>query len=144
VIAGSAGWGNVGLPNQATELAGEGSLRFIGEVSDARLRDLYEGAIALCFPSLYEGFGMPVVEAMSCGTHVIHTAKTSIDEITAHLGLPLPATDVAAWTDAIQEAIASTPQSTKGDREHRIRRARMFDWTTSAARVKNAYSSLVT
>ena len=144
VIAGGAGWGNVGLPKQASALVQDGSLRFVGMVPDARLRDLYEGAIALLFPSLYEGFGMPVVEAMSCGAPVIHSTGTSMDEISAELGVRLDATDGAAWTDAMRHAIdAAQAEATPDVRQQRIAQARSFDWTTSAQRVRAAYTTLL-
>lgn len=144
VIAGGAGWGNVGLPRQASALVQDGSLRFLGMVPDARLRDLYEGAIALLFPSLYEGFGMPVVEAMSCGTHVIHSAGTSMDEISADVGVRLPAADVAAWTGAMRQAIeGAAAQTAPSERQRRIVRAQAFDWAVSAQRVRAAYTRLM-
>jgi alpha-1,3-rhamnosyl/mannosyltransferase len=142
-IAGGAGWGDVNLPKQTSELVRDGSLRFLGMVPDARLRDLYEGALALLFPSIYEGFGMPVVEAMSCGTLAIHSAGTAMDEITADLGIRLLATDVDGWTNAMRRAIDDAPQSMPAERQQRLARARTFDWATSAARVKTAYADLV-
>jgi alpha-1,3-rhamnosyl/mannosyltransferase len=144
VIAGGAGWGNVGLPQRASALVQDGSLRFLGMVPDARLRDLYEGAVALLFPSLYEGFGMPVVEAMSCGTAVIHSAGTSMDEISADVGIRLPATDVTAWTDAVRRAIeGAIAEPAPAERQRRIARAKAFDWEVSAGRVQAAYASLM-
>ncbi len=144
VIAGGAGWGNVGLPKQTSELVQDGSLRFLGMVPDARLRDLYEGATALLFPSLYEGFGMPVVEALSCGTHVIHSAGTSMDEISTDVGVRLDARDGAAWTDAMRHAIeAAHGRAPIDQRPQRIAQARRFDWATSAQRVRTAYATLL-
>jgi len=143
-IAGRAGWGDVGLPKQTSELVREGSVRFLGMVTDARLRDLYEGATALLFPSLYEGFGMPVVEAMRCGASVIHSADTSMDEISVDVGTRLPASDVAAWTEAMRRSIETTAaaQREETDRQRRIARAAEFDWASSAARVRAAYERL--
>jgi glycosyltransferase involved in cell wall biosynthesis len=144
VVAGGVGWGNVGLPKQASELVRDGSLRFVGMVPDARLRDLYEGAVALFYPSLYEGFGMPVVEAMSCGTQVIHSEGTSMDEISGEFGLRLPPTDTDAWTRAIRKIIdkASSRQSGIATQQL-IDQAGRFDWATSADKVKAAYMKLV-
>ena len=124
VIAGGAGWGDVGFPKQTSEFVREGSLRFLGMVPDARLRDLYEGAAALLFPSIYEGFGMPVVEAMSCGALVLHSTGTSMDEISADVGIRLPATDVTAWTEAMRRLIepAVAGQIEDPDRQRRIAR----------------------
>jgi alpha-1,3-rhamnosyl/mannosyltransferase len=142
VIAGGTGWGNVGLTKHASALVQDGSLRFLGMVPDARLRDLYEGTVTLLFPSLYEGFGMPVVEAMSCGAHVIHSAGTSMDEISGNVGIRLPATDIAAWTDAMRHAI-EVADAQAAERPRRISQARRFDWVASAERVRTAYASLL-
>ena len=111
---------------------------FVGMVPDARLRDLYEGAVALFYPSLYEGFGMPVIEAMSCGTQVVHSEGTSMDEISGDFGLRLPPTDIDAWTCAIRTVIdqASSQQSAI-TRQKRIDRARLFDWARSADQVQD-------
>jgi alpha-1,3-rhamnosyl/mannosyltransferase len=143
VVAGGGGWGDVGLPKQASELLRDGSLRFVGMVPDARLRDLYEGAVALFYPSLYEGFGMPVVEAMSCGTQVVHSGETSMDEISGKFGLRLPPTDIDAWTCAMRTVIDQASQQSAVARQQRVDRARSFDWARSADRVRTAYLQLV-
>jgi len=141
-IAGAAGWGDINLPRQTAGLVQDGSLRFLGRVTDAQLRSLYEGAIALLFPSVYEGFGMPVVEAMSCGTLAIHSGQTAMDEITANPAVAIAATDVLSWTEAMRDAIESPRTATQAVRQERIARAATFDWRTSAARVRKAYSEL--
>lgn len=142
-IVGSQGWGDLRLPRQASILIQEGNLRFLGRLPNLILRDLYEGAAALCFPSLYEGFGMPVVEAMSCGTSVIHGQGTSMEEISAGLGVYLPPMDIDAWTNAIRNAIAQNHQTSLDARNRRIARARSFQWSHSASTVRAAYAKLL-
>ncbi|MBI4263025.1 MAG: glycosyltransferase family 4 protein [Acidobacteria bacterium] len=73
----------------------------LGEVSEERLRTLYRCATALVYPSLYEGFGLPLVEAMASGTPVIASRAASIPEVVGAAGLLLDPTDTSAWTDAI-------------------------------------------
>ena len=98
VVVGNAGWGDLDLPRETESLKSDGTLRFLGAVSDVQLRSLYEGAIALVFPSIYEGFGMPAVEALACGTQVAHSLNTSMEAITDGVAtLRAPATDVMAW-----------------------------------------------
>jgi alpha-1,3-rhamnosyl/mannosyltransferase len=143
VIAGGSGWGDIGLPGETAALVQDGSLRFVGAVSDAQLRSLYEGAIALMFPSIYEGFGMPVVEAMSCGTPVVHSQDTSMDEITDGLALRLAALDIDGWSAAIRGAVADGRLTDGGERAALMKRARAFAWTISAERVRDAYSALL-
>ena len=69
------------MPKEAASLVRARHLRFVGAVPDAHLRSLYEGAAAFFFPSIYEVFGMPVVETMRCGTPVVHSEATAMDEI---------------------------------------------------------------
>jgi len=139
VIVGAKGWGQLELPPQTDRLIRSGSLRFVGSVSDAALRSLYEGAKLLLFPSMYEGFGMPVVEAMACGTAVAHSAETSMDEITGDLASRLTATDVQAWTNAMQQAVAQSEVDSGTLRQTRIIQAETFAWRRSAATVLEAY-----
>lgn len=141
VIAGGGGWGALDLPTETEMMRAEGSLIFLGGVSNAGLRALYEGALALMFPSIYEGFGMPVVEAMACGTTVVHSSGTSMDEITAGMTMTVPALDVDAWTDAFR----ATAPGTSGTSDISIAlqgQAARFDWDRSAALVRDAYNQL--
>lgn len=141
VIAGGGGWGALELPPETEMMRAESSLLFVGGVSNAELRSLYEGARALMFPSIYEGFGMPVVEAMACGTTVVHSSGTSMDEITAGTAMTVPALDVDAWTEAFR---ATTPDSNS---VHDVsvtlqQQAARFNWDRSAELVRNAYRQL--
>ena len=139
VIVGSPGWGNLDLPKETDALIADGSLRFLGAVTDDELRGLYEGAVALLYPSIYEGFGMPVVEALACGTQVAHSAGTSMDEITAGLStLRTHATNVDGWHTILQE-LGGAPERVSEDRDERIVQARHFSWDASAAKVKAVY-----
>jgi alpha-1,3-rhamnosyl/mannosyltransferase len=142
VIAGGSGWGDIDLPKAASSLVRAGRLRFLGAVSDAQLRSLYEGAAAFLFPSIYEGFGMPVVEAMRCGTAVAHSKATAMDEIAPGLAQQLPALDVEAWTNAMRQA-ADAPEAQDGAaRAARIARAETYRWDTSAKAVRAAYAAI--
>ena len=142
VIVGGAGWGELDLPIGTSALLSEGSLIFLGSVSNSQLRSLYEGAIALLFPSIYEGFGMPVVEAMACGTPVVHSEDTSMDEITHGLATRIPALDVDAWTSEMRKLISEPSSNSEASRAKRISQAATFDWHRSAALVEDAYTKL--
>jgi glycosyltransferase involved in cell wall biosynthesis len=80
VIAGSSGWGNKGLLDRIRSLHEQGSICYLKYVPDNILPALYAGASVFCYPSVYEGFGLPVLEAMSCGTPVICRSGTSMAE----------------------------------------------------------------
>ncbi|MCP1831682.1 alpha-1,3-rhamnosyl/mannosyltransferase [Bradyrhizobium sp. USDA 4532] len=140
VVVGNAGWGDLDLPREAVSLKSDGTLRFLGAVSDVQLRSLYEGAIALVLPSIYEGFGMPVVEALACGTQVAHSLNTSMESITDGVAtLRAPATDVTAWRIMLQELMGDLSRIFD-KRDARIARARKFCWHQSATIVREAYS----
>jgi alpha-1,3-rhamnosyl/mannosyltransferase len=143
VIAGRTGWGNVDLPPQTSNLEREGTLRFPGAVTDQQLRTLYEGARSLLFPSFYEGFGMPVVEALACGTPVIHSRDTSMDEITDNLATGIPALDVAAWTEAMRAAAEPGAADREDMRQLCLAQAQKFNWMQSAKIVRQAYDVLI-
>jgi alpha-1,3-rhamnosyl/mannosyltransferase len=143
VVAGGAGWGELKLPTQTAALVAEGALRFVQHVSGAQLRSLYEGARLLLMPSLYEGFGMPVVEALACGTPVAHSADTAMDEISANLGNRISALDVDGWTDALQDALDSGGHADLAQRQARIAQARRFDWRHSAGLMVDAYRQIL-
>lgn len=143
IIAGGAGWGELKLPAQAATLVSEGTLRFVQHVSGPQLRSLYEGARLLAMPSVYEGFGMPVVEAFACGTPVAHSEKTAMDEISADLGIRLAARDVTGWTDALERAMQGDAHADTELRSARIARASQFDWHASADMVLATYRDLL-
>ena len=143
LIVGGAGWGELGLPTETPALVSEGNLRFLGSVKNRELRSLYEGAIALLYPSVYEGFGMPVVEAMACGTNVAHSANTSMDEISNGLAMRVEATDVEAWSEVINVLIAQSDAESNVIGPRLIAQAATFDWGRSAALVQQAYAEMV-
>lgn len=139
VIVGRAGWGELELPHQTQALKREGTLIFVGAVTDVQLRSLYEGALALVFPSIYEGFGMPVVEALACGTRVAHSSATAMDEITGYTdAVRIPALNVDGWHAALVQIL----DERRDDEEAlRVRQnaAGQFSWRQSAMTVRAAY-----
>jgi glycosyltransferase involved in cell wall biosynthesis len=100
-VAGAPGW-------QAPSLEAEGVLQ-LGYVGDAELASLYRGAEAFVYPSRFEGFGIPIVEAMACGAAVVSSAHPSMDEASG---------DAAVRTDPESaEAIAEGIERALGERE---------------------------
>jgi alpha-1,3-rhamnosyl/mannosyltransferase len=143
ILAGGRGWGYLNLPEQTEALVRHGSVRFSHDVSDPQLRSLYEGARLLLAPSLYEGFGMPVVEALACGTPVAHSADTAMDEISGGVGARVSALDVDGWISVFKQALESDEHTDPVSRKSRIVRARRFDWMQSAGLVIGAYRSIL-
>jgi len=98
-LAGGEGWGD------QPELAGP-RIRALGFVPDARLPELYRGAEVFVYPSLFEGFGIPVIEAMACGTPVVASSHASLDEACGDAAVRADPDQPEAIAAAIQEAIA--------------------------------------
>jgi glycosyltransferase involved in cell wall biosynthesis len=108
---------------------------FVGHVSDALLPALYRGATALLFPSLYEGFGLPVLEAFACGVPVITSTVTSLPEVAgdaACLVDPLSVDDIAGGiARVLNDQVLRTTLRCRG-----LARAQLFQWPQVAGRVQ--------
>jgi glycosyltransferase involved in cell wall biosynthesis len=110
----------------------------LGSVTERRLRALYRGAAALVYPSFYEGFGLPLIEAMACGTPVIASNVTSIPEVVGDGGVLLDPADTGAWTMAIV-AVANDQPVRARLRAAGLRRAADFTWQRTARLTLEAY-----
>ena len=118
------------------QLSPEPGLQIIGEVSDERLAHLLAGALAFVYPSFYEGFGLPVLEAMQCGACVITSRDPAIAEVAA--GAAIQAGSPAELGRAMLE-IAEHPGWAEPWRERGLRRAAEFSWRRTAQLTHEAY-----
>jgi glycosyltransferase involved in cell wall biosynthesis len=115
-------------------------VHFVGTVTDERLAALYRGASVLVVPSLMEGFGLPALEAMACGTPVIASNVAALPEVVGEAGIlvdPLSVSDISAAIDLV---LGSFPVR-KNMREAGQLRARRFCWDKVAAKVQQALDS---
>ncbi len=133
-IAGAAGWKNSEIHAAADPLVREGTVRFLGYVPDDELPWLYAGAMMLLFPSLYEGFGIPVIEAMACGVPVVASDIPVVREVAGDAAVLVPATDVQRWGETIV-AVAGSPEERETLRARGHRRAAGFSFQESARRL---------
>jgi len=113
----------------------EDKVVFTGRVNEEMLASLYRGATALLFPSLYEGFGLPVVEAMASGTPVLTSTVTSLPEVAGEAALLVDPQDLSAITSGIQR-LAAEPDLRALLAERGLTQAAKFSWDGVAARVQ--------
>jgi glycosyltransferase involved in cell wall biosynthesis len=142
VLVGGNGWDTEAVARELRERpALRGRVHLLGYVSDAALRALYAAASVYVHPSLYEGFGLTVLEAMACGTPVIAADRTSLPEVVGDAGLLVDPLDTAALADSIraicQEAALAASLSRKG-RAH----AATFTWADCAGRIAAIHREL--
>jgi glycosyltransferase involved in cell wall biosynthesis len=115
------------LKRQAQALGIEQQVKFLGYVAYADLPMLMGGAIALVFPSLWEGFGLPVLEAMACGTPVITSNLSSLPEVAGDAAILIDPYRIEAITDAMQ-AIAEDTKLRSHFSQLGLQRAKQFSW----------------
>jgi alpha-1,3-rhamnosyl/mannosyltransferase len=118
------------------ELPAEPGLRVLGEVSDTDLARLYSGALALVYPSHYEGFGLPVLEAMQCGACVLISKDAALGEVAGQAGVTLDGAQ--AWVEAMCAA-AANPEWRNQQRARSLARACEFSWTRTAQLTHDVY-----
>jgi glycosyltransferase involved in cell wall biosynthesis len=111
--------------------AGDGHVHWLGQVDAIELPFLYAGALAFVFPSLYEGFGLPVLEAMSCGTPVVTSPVSSIPEVAGDAVLYADPLSRDAWREAL-ERVSSDAALRDALRVRGLARARDFTWERTA------------
>jgi glycosyltransferase involved in cell wall biosynthesis len=133
VWAGVERWGSDELRTHAQAVG----VQLIGRVQAAHLPALYRGAQALIYPSLYEGFGLPPVEAMACGTPVITSNSTSLPEAVGDAAFTVDPVNVEQLASAIERVVLDAALRAEL-RQRGMAQAARFNWTTTAAQLMQA------
>ena len=128
VLVGSPGWG------EQLALTPADRVHLTGWLSDAELRSLVAGAAVLAFPSLYEGYGLPPLEALACGTPVVCSDLPVLREVLGAHAVFAPAEDVEAFADALARVLAAP-----GDPAAGVAHAAARTWPSYAGEVMAAY-----
>jgi alpha-1,3-rhamnosyl/mannosyltransferase len=116
-------------------------IRWLGYFSDEHLPLLYQGAEAFVLPSFAEGFGLPVLEAMACGTPVICSDNTALPEISGGAACLAPALEPEAWVEAI-DSVLSHPDLRQRMRADGFRHASKFSWSKTAGAVRSVLNAV--
>jgi glycosyltransferase involved in cell wall biosynthesis len=138
VLAGARGWKFGGVFERVEVLGLKGEVVFLGKVDADVLPALYNGAVLFVYPSLYEGFGLPPLEAMACGTPVIASNTSALPEVVGDAGVTVNPTDT--------QALAAAMVSLLNDAERRaelaargLARAKLFSWERAAGEMLKIY-----
>lgn len=142
VLAGGIGWKVSELVKQIRSLADGGDLIYTGHVSDSEAAALYNGAKVFVFPSRYEGFGIPVLEAMSCGCPVITAGCSSLPEVAGEAGILFDGDDNEALVEAMLRVLDEDALR-KSMSEKGLERSRLFSWEKTAEATRKVYEKVL-
>jgi len=138
VLAGKRGWLYDGLFAQVRDMGLEGQVIFPGYLPDEDKAALLSGALAFVFPSLYEGFGLPVLEAQACGCPVITSTTSSLPEVAGDAALLVDPLDTGALAAAMAR-VAAEPAERESLVERGFANVRRFSWAACAQSVMSVF-----
>ena len=141
VIVGARGWKTSPIYGAYKASPFRDRIVFTGFVNDAELPAVYNLADAVVYPSLYEGFGIPVIEAMACGTPVITSNLSALPEVAGDAALLVDPFDVRALADAMERIVQDEPLRATL-RAKGLERAKQFSWDASVAEVARCFREL--
>ncbi len=141
VLTGKRGWYYKELFEFVEKNNLQDRVLFVGYIPDSDLPSLYNAADLFVFPSLYEGFGLPILESMSCGLPVISSNASSMPEIVEGAGILLDPKDTKAWADAIYKVLTNKNlQKEMGEKS--LQQAKKFTWEKCAQETLGVYEEV--
>ncbi|MBI3921151.1 MAG: glycosyltransferase family 4 protein [Armatimonadetes bacterium] len=143
VIAGKRGWMEKEIFETVETLALSGSVQFVDYVPDEMLPTLYSAAKLLIYPSLYEGFGLPVVEAMACGTPVVTSNLSSLPEVAGGAAVLVDPRNVDSIAEGIRQVLEASGESLERMRASGVQQAAGFSWLNTARLTAEVYRSVL-
>jgi glycosyltransferase involved in cell wall biosynthesis len=138
VLAGGKGWDYEPIFQAVERLGLRERVTFAGFISPETLPLWYNAAEAFVYPSVFEGFGIPVLEAMACGTPVIVSDASSLPEVVGTAGMCVPAHDTAAWAEALRQIVSDENWRTQA-RAAGLTQAQRYSWQVTAAAMVASY-----
>ena len=143
VLCGKLGWQHASIEDALARASAEGWLICLGYAPDEVLHSLYDRAAAVVCPSVYEGFGLPLVEAMAAGAPLVCSDIPVFREIAADAAMFVPPNDAAEWARAVADVL-SDPEKARDLRDRGAVRIRDFDWQRTADRTLAVWSDVAT
>jgi glycosyltransferase involved in cell wall biosynthesis len=139
ILAGWQGWGDKKWKQLIADPKLHRRIFFAGHVDDETLACLYTGASAFVFPSLYEGFGLPILEAMACGCPVICSNAASLPEVAGDAAFQLDPTDAEGLAHALDSVLTDSTLR-RSMIQKGIERAQQFSWKETAAKTLEVFT----
>jgi glycosyltransferase involved in cell wall biosynthesis len=138
VLGGGKGWMTEAVYEAVERYGLSDMISFVGFVPTEEMALWYNSAEVFVYPSVFEGFGLPVLEAMACGTPVITSNVSSLPEVAQGAGLCLPPHDIAVWTETLQRVYHDS--AWREEAAHKgLAKAQQFDWAHTAQATINSY-----
>lgn len=142
VLVGMKGWHTSALEQQIAPLVAAGEIRQLGYLAREDLAKVIAGATTLIYPSIYEGFGLPPLEAMACGVPVITSNVSSIPEVVGDTGVMIAPDDVDGLVEAMKTMLTAPELRADMARKALVRSAQ-FTWANCVTQTVDAYRSVI-
>lgn len=142
VLVGMRGWLTSEIETRMKPLVERGVIKPLGYVPDSAMPLIYSGAAAFVFPSLYEGFGLPPLEAMACGAPVISSQTSSLPEVVGSAGVLVDPLDVDAIAESLRQVLEDHAFA-EVLAQQGVQRAAGFSWRRTAAQTIDVYRRVI-